>query len=265
MLSSSKVAVAAIVATVAGVVSAAPNPTEPSSTSVFNVGKDCTIKWDVDSTGTWKQMNIQLMTGDNWNMIPVTTVAQNIDATDATKNTFSYTCPEVTPTSAIYFYQFSSPANATDLLWTTRWTMAGPNGETTPPTETTQPDGQKIAWGKGALVDPSKAVPPPAYLGGNQAASSTGTASGSAAVSSTVVVTTPVATSTPAGTSAAPSMSTARTTPVSSAGGSSRASVTGSATGTAASGAPSANAALGGAAPGVMAVIGALFAAVGMF
>ncbi|CAE6502078.1 unnamed protein product [Rhizoctonia solani] len=183
---------------IVGVVGA-PNPTEPSAASVFNVGKDCTMKWDVDATGTWKAMNVQLMTGDNFNMIHITTVGQNIDATDATKNTYTYTCPDVTPNSAIYFYQFSDASDPKNLLWTTRWTLAGADGQTTPPTESTQPTGEKIPWGKGALVDPSTAVPPPAYLStnqGNSTASSVVASSGS--VSTAVLITTQSPTSAPA-------------------------------------------------------------------
>ncbi|CAE6394293.1 unnamed protein product [Rhizoctonia solani] len=177
---------ALVAGAVAGVV-AAPNPTEPSGSSVFNAGQQCTIKWDADATGSWKDMNIQLMTGDNWNMIHITTIAQNIDATDATKNTYSYPCPEVTPYSTIYFYQFSSASDPKNLLWTTRWTIASPDGQTTPPTESTQPNGDKIPWGKGALVDPSTAVPPPAYLSGtNQSGGSTNSTSAGSVITSTV-------------------------------------------------------------------------------
>ncbi|KDN47775.1 hypothetical protein RSAG8_03195, partial [Rhizoctonia solani AG-8 WAC10335] len=103
-------------------------------------------------------MNVQLMTGDNLSMVHITTVAQDIDATDATKNTYTYTCPDVTPNSAIYFYQFSDPSDPKNLLWTTRWTLASADGTTTTPTETTQPNGDKIPWGKGALVDPSSST-----------------------------------------------------------------------------------------------------------
>ena len=49
-----------------------PNPTAPGPGAVFNEGSPCTISWDADSSGTWKTMNIQLMTGDNFNMIPLT-------------------------------------------------------------------------------------------------------------------------------------------------------------------------------------------------
>ncbi|CAE6513161.1 unnamed protein product [Rhizoctonia solani] len=254
---------------VAGVV-AAPNPTEPSGSSVFNVGQQCTIKWDADSTGSWKNMNVQLMTGDNWNMIHITTVAQNIDATDATKNTYSYTCPEVTPTSAIYFYQFSDASDPKNLLWTTRWTLASADGTTTPPSESTQPNGDKIPWGKGALVDPSTAVAAPAYLSGNNqsggstnATASVGpttTNSGGALVTSVIVVTpTPsgaVVTSTVKGDASTSSPARAATTGSASTGASSSAS-----NGTTQA---SANGATSTAVSG-FAMVGAFVAALGMF
>lgn len=62
----------------------APEPLEPSSTSVFNEGilyfsfmdhlpsliyiisgQNCTLSWNADTTGVWKTMNIELMTGSN--------------------------------------------------------------------------------------------------------------------------------------------------------------------------------------------------------
>lgn len=255
---------AGLVAVLAGVVSAAPNPTEPSSTSVFNVGGTCSIKWDADSTKTWKSMSIQLMTGDNWNMIHITTVAQDIDATDATKNSFTYTCPEVTPTSAIYFYQFSSAADPKDLLWTTRFTIAGAGGETTTPSETTQPDGQKIPWGKGALVDPSSAVAPPAYLSGSgqSTGGATGSASAPASASSVAASASSVATSAAASTSsAAGSMTTTRATTSATRSG----TASGTASAASSSGSSAANAAVGGAVPGgVLALVGAMFAVAGL-
>ncbi|KAG8683208.1 hypothetical protein FRC11_013850 [Ceratobasidium sp. 423] len=264
---------------VTGVV-AAPNPTEPSGASVFNVGQACTIKWDADSTGGWKDMNIQLMTGDNLNMIHITTIAQNVDATDATKNTYSYPCPNVTPNSAIYFYQFSSPSEPTNLLWTTRWTIASADGKTTTPTETTQPNGDKIPWGKGALVDPSTAVAPPSYLTNNQANGSANTTSAAAGSSSA-----PVATSIAVSTSPSAAATTPATTPAagssshlagssSHAAGSSsstaRATATGSTTGASSSNSTgsttnaNANGAMTTAASG-FAMIGAFVAALGLF
>ena len=40
-------------------------PTSPDSTTVVKVGDQITAMWDVDPTGTWTDMEIQLMTGPN--------------------------------------------------------------------------------------------------------------------------------------------------------------------------------------------------------
>ena len=105
-----------------------------------------------------------------------------VDGTTATSN--SWTCPQVTPNSAIYFYQFTSPAS-NNTYWTTRFAIADANGNTTPPTQQTQPgSGAKIPWGTGALTNSSASKPPPTG-GSTSPASVTGTAL-SAQVSSTV-------------------------------------------------------------------------------
>ncbi|KAI0751576.1 hypothetical protein C8Q80DRAFT_585163 [Daedaleopsis nitida] len=184
-------AYAGIAALIAGsaLVRAAPEPSAPGPGDVFKQGEQCTISWSADTTGTWKEMNIELMTGDNWHMVHITTVA-TLDATDASQTTFSYDCPEVTPNSAIYFYQFSSPAEPKNIMWTTRFTIAGADGSTVPPENDTEPDGQNIPWGVGALVDPSKAVAAPSYLAsGSSSGSTTVTGSSGATGTSTGTVT----------------------------------------------------------------------------
>ncbi|KAG5638585.1 hypothetical protein H0H81_011805 [Sphagnurus paluster] len=125
-------------------------------------GSTCHIAWagDTSSATAWKDMSIQFMTGDNWNMVHLTTVATGQDGTVA--GTFDWPCPEVIPNSAIYFYQFRSP-NTPNYAWTTRFAIASTSGQTTPPSETTQPNGDQIPWGTGALKDPSSAVPPPVF------------------------------------------------------------------------------------------------------
>lgn len=171
-------------------------PTAPGPGDIFKEGGQCSFTWDADTSGVWKTMNVQLMTGSNTGMVHITTVA-SLDGTDTSKTTYSYDCPEVTPNSAIYFYQFSTPAAPTNLTWTTRFTIAAADGSTTSPANQNEPDGQNIPWGTGALVDPSTAVPAPSYLtGGSTSASSGSSASAASATSAstaTVESTTAVA------------------------------------------------------------------------
>ncbi|KAF5316284.1 hypothetical protein D9619_006814 [Psilocybe cf. subviscida] len=167
-------------------------PSEPGPGDVFNVGQPCNIVWTgdrPDSGVSWKNMAIELMTGDNFNMVHITTVATGQDGSVDGK--FSYTCPEVTPNSAIYFYQFTAPG-AINATWTTRFTLASATGATTPPANANQPGagGAAIPWGVGALVDPSKAVAAP-IRGAAPAGSVTPSGSGSA--NATVAPSTPVA------------------------------------------------------------------------
>ena len=44
---------------------AIPSPNAPTPGTKFNMGGDCTIGWDADTTGKWTTMNIQLMAGPN--------------------------------------------------------------------------------------------------------------------------------------------------------------------------------------------------------
>ncbi|CDO68841.1 hypothetical protein BN946_scf184805.g50 [Trametes cinnabarina] len=140
-------------------------PTAPGPGDVFREGGACTFSWTPDPSGVWKHTDVELMTGDNLNMVFLTTVV-TFDGTDPSLTTFSYPCPDcymqVEPNSAIYFYQFSSDAAPGALMWTARFAIADAQGKVTPPPNATQPDGQKIPWGTGALADPAKAVPEPA-------------------------------------------------------------------------------------------------------
>ncbi|KAG5641314.1 hypothetical protein DXG03_005535 [Asterophora parasitica] len=141
-------------------------PTVPGPGIIYKEGGTCHIEWDgdKDSTTAWKNMAIELMTGDNFAMVHLTTVATGLDGT--VSGSFDHPCPAVTPNSAIYFYQFTAPG-ASDKQWATRFTIASPTGETTPPTNPTQPGtNAPIPWGVGALTDPSTAVPPPPSAGG---------------------------------------------------------------------------------------------------
>ena len=60
---------------VLAVVRADPTPTEPGPNEVFNEGANCNIAWDVDTTGAWTTMYIELMTGSNSAMVHLTSMA----------------------------------------------------------------------------------------------------------------------------------------------------------------------------------------------
>ncbi|OAX37064.1 hypothetical protein K503DRAFT_720300, partial [Rhizopogon vinicolor AM-OR11-026] len=132
-------------------VHADPNPTNPGPGDVFIEGQSCAITWSPDTTGVWKTMDIELKTGDNFNMINLTMVG-TVDGTDATKTSFSFPCPQVSPHSPIYFYQFSTPASNTSY-WTGRFTITDNANDIVPPAQSTQPDGEAIPWGVGQLVN----------------------------------------------------------------------------------------------------------------
>ena len=47
-------------------------PTAPGPGDIFKEGGQCTFTWDVDASGVWKTMNVQLMTGSNTGMVHIT-------------------------------------------------------------------------------------------------------------------------------------------------------------------------------------------------
>jgi len=169
-------------------------PSEPGPGSTFNAGSTCRITWqgDADSRTAWRDMAIELMSGSNLDMEHITSnfefffcsrmkltflpsaVATNQDG--SRDSSFEYQCPEVTPNSAIYFYQFTSPHTITKT-WTTRFTIASSSGSSTPPANPRQPgSNDPIPWGIGHLVDQSKALPPPSFTSSGNS-SSTGLSS----------------------------------------------------------------------------------------
>lgn len=66
----SKILSTAILAAV--VVRADVNPTTPGGSDIYREGETCSIEWTGDTTGAWADMAIQLMSGDNFQMVPVT-------------------------------------------------------------------------------------------------------------------------------------------------------------------------------------------------
>ncbi|KAI4520927.1 hypothetical protein K525DRAFT_248200 [Schizophyllum commune Loenen D] len=172
---------AVLAVSAASVVRADVTPTDPGPGSSFTAGKECTFNWDpdTDSAGAWKSFTVELMSGGNQAMNHITTVATDLDGTQ--KGTHSWTCPELEPYSAIYFYQFSS-CDSENKTWTTRFTITSPSGETTDPEHATQDDGSAIPWGTGKLVDEASAVALPSCDGnaGNATTPASGAASGAA-------------------------------------------------------------------------------------
>ncbi|GAA5930265.1 hypothetical protein JCM3775_004345 [Rhodotorula graminis] len=148
-------------------------PTAPGPGEVFRVGEKCNIEWNLDTTGNWTDFSITLMTGSNFAMEPVQTVATGLDGTSGAQ-TIDYTCPNVSPNSAIYFYQFSQ--DGADTAWTTRFTIAAADGSTTKPTESTA----GIAWGTGSLVSAGGSASSAAASGSAAASSAAGSASSAA-------------------------------------------------------------------------------------
>lgn len=71
---STKTFVALLVFVAPFLVRAVVTPTGPSPGAVYNEGSSCPITWkgDTDSNTIWKNMAIQLMSGSNLNMVPVT-------------------------------------------------------------------------------------------------------------------------------------------------------------------------------------------------
>ncbi|KAK0215828.1 hypothetical protein EDD85DRAFT_782416 [Armillaria nabsnona] len=175
-------AVSAIVGVYADV-----TPTVPGPNDSYDEGASCVIAWtgDKSSTTMWKDMAIELMSGSNPAMVHITTVATGQDGT--VDGTFNYTCPDVTPNSAIYFYQFTAPASP-NATWVTRFTIASADGTSTAPANSLQPDGAVIPWGVGTLVDPSLAVAAPNFSSNSSSVVTTASLATSSAIATTTKV-----------------------------------------------------------------------------
>jgi hypothetical protein len=62
----------AFILSLALVVFADPDPIVPDPGHIFNEGSTCQIGWNPDTTGQWQTMNIELMTGNNLQMVHLT-------------------------------------------------------------------------------------------------------------------------------------------------------------------------------------------------
>ncbi|GAA5999912.1 GPI anchored serine-threonine rich family protein [Rhodotorula paludigena] len=173
MVPSASVLAAAVPVLAAALARAAVTPTAPWSGQVYNVGEKCDIQWNLDTTGEWDSFSITLMTGSNLAMVPVQRVATGLDGTTG-EGSYDYTCPDVSPNAAIYFYQFEQAGQPTS--WTTRFTIAAADGSTTDPTEETA----GIAWGTGKLVSGSSGVSSGAAAGAGAGAGASSAVAASA-------------------------------------------------------------------------------------
>ncbi|GAA5981171.1 hypothetical protein JCM11641_003134 [Rhodosporidiobolus odoratus] len=174
-------------------------PTGPGPADVYRVGGPCKINWNTDASGAWNNFSITLKTGANLNMIALETVAEGLDGTTGTGE-YEWTCPDVSPNSKIYFYEFAQPGETTS--WTTRFTIAAADGSTArsspfvvpqrvahvrPPLQTdptNETDG--IPWGIGKLASGSSASSGNAASGSasSSLASSSSSSSSSSSISS---------------------------------------------------------------------------------
>ncbi|KAJ3807145.1 hypothetical protein F5876DRAFT_48669 [Lentinula aff. lateritia] len=155
-------------------------PTAPGPGDQFNAGSPCTIQWKVGEN--WSNFTISLMSGSNTQMQLVAPVASGLDGSNAALSPFNWTCPEVNPYSAIYFYQFTNSNDTTNSKWTTRFTIASPSGESSPPANSTQPNGDSIPWGVGSLNGASTNSP-----GSQESNSSSSATTVTSAPSSTII------------------------------------------------------------------------------
>lgn len=128
-------------------------PTTPGPNETYTAGSSCKIAWIPDFSGSWRNFSIDLMSGSNLNMSLVTNVANELDGTDKSLTPYSWTCPEVDPYSAIYFYQFTNEDDISTRTWTSRFMIASPSDESEPPEYPQQPNGDSIPWGVGHIKE----------------------------------------------------------------------------------------------------------------
>ncbi|KAL0070711.1 hypothetical protein AAF712_001932 [Marasmius tenuissimus] len=132
-------------------------PTAPGPGDSYAAGSMCPIKWNV---GDWRNVSIVLMSGSNGEMKRVTAVANGLDGSDPSLTPYNWTCPEVSPYSAIYFYQFTNGDDLQNSKWTTRFQITSPSGAYTPPEHDSQPNGDPIPWGTGTLSNSNSTSTP---------------------------------------------------------------------------------------------------------
>ncbi|KAI9306135.1 hypothetical protein BJ944DRAFT_178772 [Cunninghamella echinulata] len=128
-------------------------PSYPEPGTIWQEGEEYDITWENDGNepnmnSTWNDFRIDLMTGDDDNQVFITTIADNLTATDMK---YHYKAPTVEPHAPIYFLMFTSATG--ENAWTTRFAIVGQDKRQDVPENAAQPNGNKIPWGVGKIVD----------------------------------------------------------------------------------------------------------------
>ncbi|KAI5124902.1 hypothetical protein M0805_007330 [Coniferiporia weirii] len=118
--------------------------TIPRLNETFVAGSVCNIAWVPDSSGNWRSMTIDLLSGPNNNMSFVQNVVSGLDGTTGIH---TWTCPEVDPCSTTYIYQFTNGDETTTRAWTAHFTIIPFLNTTESPKNTRQPNGDLAPWG----------------------------------------------------------------------------------------------------------------------
>ncbi|KAI8876197.1 hypothetical protein K501DRAFT_232421 [Backusella circina FSU 941] len=139
----------------------------PDQNTIWKTGEEYELTWfDSDKVSNlgkkWKNMRVDLMTGDNGNQKFLKNFGKNIDAKMV--KSIKIKAPDVEPHAPVYFIMFSSPFG--QKVWSTRFAIAGQDGVVAPAENAAQPDGKPIPWGVGKLVgesakDTNDDKPPP--------------------------------------------------------------------------------------------------------
>lgn len=88
-------------------------PTEPAPGASFNAGTTCAVGWDGDanSTTVWKNMAIELMTGDNFDMVHLTSnYCLVISVPPNTQNIICPLPPSILFLFILCYFPFSQPS-----------------------------------------------------------------------------------------------------------------------------------------------------------
>ncbi|KAI9021695.1 hypothetical protein CLU79DRAFT_702634 [Phycomyces nitens] len=146
---SSKYSIGVILVAFCVITNASLAPSVPEPGTVWQAGKEYEIIWVRRLETQFLTNFLDLMTGDNDDQVFLDTIASNMSGSDSMS--YKWVVPEVDPHANIYFLMFTNDQD--EVAWTTRFTIVGPDNVQEEPEKSIQPDGQKIPWGIGKLVE----------------------------------------------------------------------------------------------------------------